>query len=136
MLKYLRNGIFFLGMRPSHYQRLSYNIKTFYEPVFAHRELFRSFCPQSTLQNEINALIAIESLSINVGKRFATMVILVDFADGEKELAGTWVLLTHRAAKMKKHANEISVPGGWYLFYCKEMGCNLTFCTLKIWVKY
>ncbi|KAL7071420.1 hypothetical protein ACQ4LE_009300 [Meloidogyne hapla] len=88
------------------------NAKTTCEPLFARRENFRSFRLQPTLQNELNVLIAANTSSTNVGRKFATMVILVDFPNGGKEQAGTWVLLTHRAAKMKKHANEISVPGG------------------------
>jgi len=85
------------------------NAKTTGEPLFAWRENFRKFIPQPTLQNELNPLLTPPSMSV---RKFATMVILVDFPNGGKEKAGTYVLLTHRAAKMKKHANEISVPGG------------------------
>ncbi|CAK5081570.1 unnamed protein product [Meloidogyne enterolobii] len=102
----LRNRTIF----PFHfiYQSFS-NAKTTCEPLFARRENFRKFIPQPTLQNELNPLLTPPSTGV---RKFATMVILVDFPNGGKEKAGTYVLLTHRAAKMKKHANEISVPGG------------------------
>jgi len=102
----LRNRTIF----PPHFIYHSFsNAKTTCEPLFARRENFRKFIPQPTLQNELNPLLTPPS---TVVRKFATMVILVDFPNGGKEKAGTYILLTHRAAKMKKHANEISVPGG------------------------
>ncbi|CAK5081233.1 unnamed protein product [Meloidogyne enterolobii] len=102
----LRNRTIF----PPHFIYHSFsNAKTTCEPLFARRENFRKFIPQPALQNELNPLLTPPSTGV---RKFATMVILVDFPIGGKEKAGTYVLLTHRAAKMKKHANEISVPGG------------------------
>jgi hypothetical protein len=67
-------------------------------------------------QNELN--IFVETHSKNAGGRnSATLVIFVDLPSASSESCGsgileTCIILTHRAAKMKHHANEISIPGG------------------------
>jgi hypothetical protein len=49
------------------------------------------------------------------GRNSATLVIFVDLPSASSkscDILETWVILTHRATKMKHHANEISIPGG------------------------